>query len=113
MEINKLDHPSVLLIQITGKFDLEQAEYFQEQYKLLTQSSPGVVCLDMQKVQFIDSSGLGALIKALNSTRGFGGELILVGLNAVILNVFRLAKLDNFFKLLSEAEFQRKYPAND
>lgn len=98
------------VLKLSGKFDLEQTDAFMNQFKLHTEDKPAVVCMDMNDVQFIDSSGLGALIKALNMTKNDGGEMILYGLNQVIQNVFKLAKLDNFFKLMDEAEFNRKYP---
>lgn len=113
VEISKTERPNAVILKLSGKFDLEQADAFMNQFKLNTENKPAVVCMNMTDVQFIDSSGLGALIKALNMTKNNGGEMILFGLNQVIQNVFKLAKLDNFFKLMEEEEFDRKYPAEE
>ncbi|MBX7058277.1 MAG: STAS domain-containing protein [Leptospirales bacterium] len=99
----------MLLLKLAGKFDIEQSDYFEKTFNQLAAGKPKRVCLDMTDVNFIDSSGIGAMIKALNLVKSGGGEMILFGLKPMILSVFKLAKLDNFFKVLSPEEFRLKY----
>lgn len=113
MDIEKKDRPGIAILQLSGKFDLEQAEAFQKQFAMHTEDKPKAIGLDMNNVQFIDSSGLGALIKVLNNSKNNGSDLVLFGLNQMIMNVFKLAKLDNFFNLMSNEDFNRKYPEDD
>lgn len=110
MDIQRVSQSSeMLLLRLTGKFDIEQSDYFEKTFADLFKDKPRRVGLDMTEVNFIDSSGIGAMIKALNMVKSAGGELILFGLKPMILSVFKLAKLDNFFKVLSPEEFKLKY----
>ena len=67
----------------------------------------------MNKLDYIDSSGIGCLIKSLNSIKNQKGVLILVGLKPMILNVFKLAKLDLFFQIMTNDEFKQKFEDKD
>ncbi len=110
VEIKKINHASVTIIELNGKFDIEQAENFENNFNQMIQDKPKVVGLDLNNVNYIDSSAIGSIIKSLNHVKNYGGEMILFGLKPMILNVFKLAKLDNFFKILTPEEFTKKYP---
>lgn len=110
MEIEKSERNGITILELSGKFDIEQSDAFQKQFNGFVTDRPNQIGLNMTEVNFIDSSGMGALIKALNHVKGYGGEMILFGLKPMILNVFKLAKLDNFFKVMSPEDFERQFP---
>ena len=112
MEIEKSDRSGITILELSGKFDIEQSDAFQKQFNSFVTDRPNQIGLNMTEVNFIDSSGMGALIKALNHVKAYGGEMILFGLKPMILNVFKLAKLDNFFKVMTPEEFERQFPAD-
>ncbi|OCX61626.1 anti-anti-sigma factor [Thioclava sp. SK-1] len=61
------------------------------------------VVLDMSKVNFLDSSGLGAVVavmKALGKQR----PLELAGLTPNVAKVFRLTRMDTIFRLYPDVE---------
>ena len=68
---------SVRLIQ--EFFDASSALAFEEEIKPLLTQDPRLV-LDMSKVEFIDSSGLGALVSCLRQAHAIGGEIKLSSL---------------------------------
>jgi len=110
VDIKKVNRPGVSIIEMNGKFDIEQAENFENNFNKLIADRPKTVGLDLNNVNYIDSSAIGSIIKSLNTVKNYGGEMILFGLKPMILNVFKLAKLDNFFKILTAEEFNAKYP---
>lgn len=99
----------VKVIEIQGKFDIESTEEFETLFQKQIESNPPIIAIDMNKLEYIDSSGIGTLIKSLNIIKNNKGNLILVGLNNMILNVFKLAKLDMFFQIMTNDEFQKKF----
>ncbi|MCR9144365.1 MAG: STAS domain-containing protein [bacterium] len=113
MNITKTEKSDLLIIKLDGKFDIEQTQNFEKSFESMIGSRPPRVGMDMTGLNFIDSSGMGSLIKGLNKTRNYGGEMILYGLKPMILNVFKLAKLDNFFKVMTPDEFQKQYLDDD
>ena len=113
MELKLNKRGSIKLIEIYGKFDIESTEEFEKAYNKQLESKPAIVAIDMSKLDYIDSSGIGSLIKCLNALKNNNGKLVLVGMKPTILNVFKLAKLDMFFQILTSAEFLSKYPDDD
>lgn len=96
-------------IEIAGKFDIESTEEFESIFNKLIESSPNLVSIEMSRLDYIDSSGIGSLIKSLNSLKNKKGKLLLVGMKPMIQNVFKLAKLDMFFEIMNASDFQSKY----
>lgn len=111
MEIEKKSRPGIAICELHGKFDIEQAEKFESVFSEMISDKPAQIGLDLDDVNYIDSSAIGSIIKSLNLIKNYGGEMILFGLKPMILNVFKLAKLDNFFTILTTEEFDDKYPA--
>ncbi len=110
MDLTKTRHgDDLLVLKLEGKFDIEQSETFEKNFEDMIGDRPAKVGVDMTAVNFIDSSGMGSMIKGLNKVKNYGGEMILFGLKPMILNVFRLAKLDNFFKIVTPEEFESQY----
>jgi anti-sigma B factor antagonist len=55
------------------------------------------ILLNLQDVNYIDSSGIGDLVGAFTSVQGHGGELKLLNPVAKVVNVLRLTRLDHLF----------------
>lgn len=113
MELKLNSLGKVKIIEIHGKFDIENTEEFEALFQKQMEASPSILVIDMNKLEYIDSSGIGSLIKSLNTIKNKKGNLILVGLNSMILNVFKLAKLDMFFQIMTTEEFKNKFSEND
>ena len=110
MEIIKKSRTGIVICELKGKFDIEQAESFENTFNSLIADKPSHLGLDLNDVNYIDSSAIGSIIKSLNLIKNYGGEMILFGLKPMILNVFKLAKLDNFFKIMTTEEFNQTFP---
>jgi anti-sigma B factor antagonist len=55
--------------------------------------------INMEEVEYIDSSFLGALVSALKYVISFKSDIILVGMRKDIVNLFALIRLDKVFKI--------------
>lgn len=80
------------------RLDAAIAIRFKDQIRELTSSATSRVILDMSRVTFLDSSGLGALVavmKALAPSR----QLELAGLTPNVQKVFRLTRMDSVFRV--------------
>jgi anti-sigma B factor antagonist len=62
------------------------------------------VVVDLGRVEFLDSTGLGVLVGALKRLRGVGGELSLVCNQERLLKIFRITGLDRVFTLYPTVE---------
>lgn len=62
------------------------------------------VAFDMSKVQFIDSSGLGALLTFYRKVKSTEGNLILFGMTSQAQSLFELVKMDRIFEVVETKE---------
>lgn len=53
--------------------------------------------VDLQRVEFLDSAGIGVLIGALRRARRAGGNLVVTAMSAEVADVFELLGLDLVF----------------
>ncbi|MCB1140715.1 MAG: STAS domain-containing protein [Leptospiraceae bacterium] len=113
MELKLRTLGKVKIIEIYGKFDIENTEEFETLFQKQLEANPSTLAIDMNKLDYIDSSGIGTLIKSLNAIKSKKGILILVGLKPMILNVFKLAKLDMFFEIMTNEQFETKFGNDD
>mgnify|MGYP000235541555 CR=1 FL=1 len=80
------------------RIDAAMAIQFKEDMRAETESGPDRVILDLSAVQFIDSSGLGAIVAAMKQLGG-GRQLDLAGPTPMVEKVFRLTRMDTIFNL--------------
>ncbi len=59
--------------------------------------------IDMSKVSFIDSSGLGALVSCLKLL-GDSRDMVLCNISAPVLSLFKLTRMDQVFQIYPSAE---------
>ncbi|MDB5663957.1 STAS domain-containing protein [Cypionkella sp.] len=87
----------VIVVQALGdRIDAAGAIQFKDRMRELTQLPSLRVILDLSRVAFLDSSGLGAVVavmKALGPER----KLELSGLTPTVQKVFRLTRMDSIF----------------
>ena len=79
--------------------NLENAGEFKAELTALFEESHQNMVLNLQKVEYIDSSFLGALVALLKHTIAFKKELMLVGLRKDIADLFAMIRLDKVFKI--------------
>lgn len=81
-----------------GRIDAAVAIQFKDRMRVETERSGGRVILDLGQVEFIDSSGLGAIVAAMKQL-GARRKLDLAGLTPNVESVFRLTRMDTVFSL--------------
>lgn len=80
------------------RIDAAMAIRFKEAMRSATDDGPDRVILDLSTVDFVDSSGLGAIVAAMKQL-GDGRRLDLAGLTPTVEKVFRLTRMDSVFRL--------------
>jgi anti-sigma B factor antagonist len=94
MNLNPRRFGEVVVVSVpVANLDFENVAGFK---RALEPALEGVqtMVLDMQRVQFIDSLGLGAILSALRKVAGKGGDLRLSGVTPPVAAVMRLVRMD-------------------
>lgn len=85
------------------RIDAACAIQFKDRIREVTENGPDRVLLDLSRVDFLDSSGLGAVVYAMKSMGG-ARRLELAGLRPKVEKVFRLTRMDSVFVIHNDAE---------
>jgi N-acetylglucosaminyldiphosphoundecaprenol N-acetyl-beta-D-mannosaminyltransferase len=79
-------------------------EVWQETSRALDEAAPGqALFLDLSDVRFIDSSGLGLMLRALKTAQSQNLTLQVIGMQPAVRNVLRLARLEGLFAPIQPA----------
>jgi anti-sigma B factor antagonist len=81
-------------IAIEGELDTVTVPDLRNQIDKLVANEPKRVEVDLAALRMLDSSGVGALVSLYKRVRGYGGEVVMVGLRDQPLAIFRLLRLD-------------------
>jgi len=82
----------------SDRIDAAMAIQFKEDMRSEADGGPQRVVPDLSGVEFIDSSGLGAIVASMKQL-GSDRRLDLAGLHPFVEKVFRLTRMDTVFKL--------------
>jgi anti-sigma B factor antagonist len=97
MDLQSTETNNTLIITVNeARIDASAAIRFKDSMRALTDDGPPHAVLDLSKVVFIDSSGLGAIVAARKQLRA-GQQLDLAGLTPDVAKVFRLTRMDAVF----------------
>lgn len=99
----------VSIITINGEFYIESIDYAEKVWNEQLARKPKTIAIDCKNIKFIDSSAIGILVKFLNTAMKMKIELVFFDLSDTIMNVFKTAKLSNFFKILTRTQFEMEY----
>lgn len=91
-----------ILTPVVRRLDAAVALPFKQQVLEEIRQGTRALILDFSRVDFIDSSCLGALISILKSLNG--SQLILCALNSNIKSMFTLTRMDRVFTLCADRD---------
>lgn len=86
------------VVQPTGRLNMVAAPRLREQLRDLVENGSHRLVVDLSTTEFIDSSGLGALVSGLKAARQAGGDLRIARPTPTVLNVFKLTNLDRVLR---------------
>jgi anti-sigma B factor antagonist len=85
-------------LYVTGEIDAFTAPKLREQLlSLVTQADARKVTVDLQGVDYIDSTGIGILVAALKQGKKTGCQLLLQNLTPRVDRLFRITGLHELF----------------
>lgn len=89
-----------LTVALTGEIDHHCAKaYIQAIAAKIEAYTPDICVLDFREVSFVDSSGIAVVINALRSMAQIEGKLLLTGISAQPMRVFRASGIDKLVQI--------------
>ncbi|WP_067837534.1 STAS domain-containing protein [Amphibacillus sediminis] len=97
VEVKKQEASTVLVL--SGEIDAYTAPKLKESLLPLTRQPNAEVVVDLEHVNYMDSTGLGVFISALKSTNECGSKLRLIHLQDRVHRLFKITSLDNIITI--------------
>ena len=91
--------PGSTVIAVSGEIDVYTAPKLREKLVSLAESGSSHLIVDMEGVEFLDSTGLGVLVGGLKRVRAHEGWIDLVCTQGRILRIFRITGLNKVFNI--------------
>lgn len=98
MIVEKRQLEGATLLQVEGVIRLgESAEFFAQTLRRALENDRGHVVVDLSKINYIDSTGIGELVGYLGRFQDASRKLILVNPSERILKLLQVARLAELF----------------
>jgi anti-sigma B factor antagonist len=89
-----------------GRLDAKVARQFKDAIDALAKDGHIQLLFDMSSLEFMDSSGVGALVAGLKSVSK-GGDLKLCSLRPSVASLLKLTRLDQIFSIYPDLEIAK------
>ncbi len=107
MNIHEGKIESFVLLEVIGRVDAENAETLKDYLADLGKREQQIL-IDCSALEYISSSGLGALLMLLKLIQKKRGTLRLFGLSPRIAEVFGISGFDKFFPIFPSLDDARR-----
>ena len=92
------------ILDLAGEVDVYTSPQLKQDLVQLAESGVKHVIVNLSKVEYLDSTGLGVLIGGLKRMREHDGNMALVGPGMRILRIFEITGLDKIFDIYPTEE---------
>jgi anti-sigma B factor antagonist len=92
------------VVRLVGAIGMAEATLLGRQLDELVQQPDAVVVLDIEHLEFICSSGLGALIDAHAKARPYDGEVRLASPCPMVMRLLETTRLTNLFPIYASVD---------
>ena len=99
MNINVREESGARILTLNGRLELTTGKELKEKVKEFCDSGTTRIHLNMEQVDFINSSGLGALISIMKEVRLIKGRLTLSNLAPYVREIFDIMQLAHIFDI--------------
>lgn len=104
MKISQEIHEDVTVVTMAGDvLDASVVGDFKNEMTPILKSKSRVV-FDMENIQFVDSSGVGAILSCLRALNAEGGDLKICSLTKPVRALFELVRMHKIFEIYDSRE---------
>jgi anti-sigma B factor antagonist len=101
MEFDKREQGNTMVLSLTGRLDLGNGGKLKEEVKQLLTSGKLYIHLNLRNVEFVNSSGLGALVSIMKEIRLQKGRLTISDLADYVQEIFDITQLSHIFEIFA------------
>lgn len=96
------------IIRIEGKITFEHCPLLQSRLDGVLEDGGGEIVIDFRNVPFMDSSGIGEILRLYKLVRDRGGQVELVNPNHKLRSLFAMYRFEKFMRIRDAVEAEQK-----
>ena len=104
LEINPREREGIVIFDMKGRLTAEEASALREAVSGLRSSGKNQGILNLEDVDYIDSTGLGTMVIGFTSLQKAGGKLKLLNLTRRNIELMLLTKLETVFEIFDDEQ---------
>lgn len=110
MQFAKTEENGINIISLSGRLDLNSGGKLKDEIKKYIEQEKVSIHLNLGGVEFVNSSGLGALVSVMKEIRLKRGRLTLSDLADYVREIFDITQLSHIFEIYpTQAEAINSY----
>ncbi len=94
----------VFVVEVPERLEVNISDKFRAEMNALVDGGNFQIVIDLKKTEFMDSSGLGALVSRIAVMRSNGGDVRLASASQSVMNLLQVTHLDRVFKCFDDIE---------
>jgi anti-sigma B factor antagonist len=103
LEIHEREREGIVILDLEGRITAgEEASLLRDTLRRLAEGGHNRIILNLEKVDYIDSTGLGALVMGYTTLRKAGGTLKLLNLSRRNIELIVFTKLETVFEIFDD-----------
>ena len=100
MEVKTDFSNNTLFVRLKGDIDHHSAKSAREEIdRSIYRYLPETVIIDLEGIDFMDSSGLGLILGRFSVMKDIGGELVVINPNTGVMKILKLAGAERIIKI--------------
>ena len=105
LEITTREFDRVVVVDVVGKLTTSEGRtQLRDLIHVLSGTGHKRFLINLAGVDYVDSSGLGELVRCFSSVRQKGGELKLLQVNKKVADLLQMTRLHTIFEIYTEEQ---------
>lgn len=104
LKVTKNEMYDIPVIVADGDIDIYSVASFKTAINEVLDTGANKLVIDLKDVEYIDSSGFGALLGATRRIRPNGGSIILTGCCDTVARIMKITQLDTIFVMCKDCQ---------
>jgi len=95
---------TVIVIHTERMLDNNNAHIMAEQLSEARKKGLKFAIIDMEKLDFLSSAGVGSILGSIEDFREMGGDIVICNASTTILHIFKVLDLGDYLKVMNTQE---------